>query len=236
MTKMNRFLALLPVAAFAAACSGVPSGPSQVSNEPFEEVSGEATATAALPCPTLNRISLNVVPSVDAYVWVEATYHYSGPVMQPCPAPRWTSNRNQMVVNRENPMRAGFRRSAGGKATLTATAPNRVTKTIEVTIGPPPTRLASSIIPYPLPQACRDIAGVNVKIVPSPENDRHVWLVADYIYKRPMTGICTVAPVWKASRKGLHAAAFQASIGRRTTVRTTVTATAPNGKFDSITF
>jgi hypothetical protein len=239
MTKMKRFLALTPVVALAAACSGVaPTGPSPItSSEPNEVVSGYATATA-LPCPGLTSISLAVVPSLDAYVWVEATYHYSAPASQLCAAPRWTSDRNQMVVNRNNPMRAGFRRSAGGKATLTATAANRISNSILVTIGPS-TQIGSSIIPSPLPQACRDIAGVTVRIVPNPATNRDVLFETSYRYKSPISGICSVAPRWTATRRGLTVNAadpFRSSIGRRTDVRTTVTSTAPNGVSGSVTF
>jgi len=242
MTKMNQFLALIPVVAFAAACSGVaPTGPSQItSSEPFEAVSGDATATG-LRCSTLRSISLDIVPSsspspsADAYVWVEATYHFSAPELQRCPAPRWTSDRNQMVVNRTNPMRAGFLRAAGGQATLTATAANRVSNSIIVAIGP----TIDLVVPGPLPQACRNIAGVDVKILGEPNMSNVVSFAASYIYKSPVIGLCTTAPAWKATRRGLTPSKtdpFRASIARAYDVRTTVTTTAPNGATGNVTF
>jgi hypothetical protein len=239
MTKMNRFLALIPVVAFAAACNGVaPTGPDQMtSNQPDEALSGNATATA-LPCPTLTSIDLaRVTDGPNQYVWVEATYRYSSPAAQRCRAPKWTSDRNQMVVDRNNPMRAGFLRAAGGHATLTATAPNRVTNFILVTIGPVSRDDSSTIVP--IPEACRAITGVNVKITPNPGISREVSLVTSYTYTSPIAGVCTFSPAWTASRTGLIVNAtnpFRASIGRQVGVQTTVTSNAPNGISGNIRF
>jgi len=227
MTKMNRFLALIPAVAFAAACNGVaPTGPSQItSNDSHDAVSGQASAMTS-SCVNLGRISLNVVEPAGAILWVEATYHFTGPSIG-CAAPRWTSNRGEMVVDKTNPMRAGFPREAGGKAMLTATAPNRVTKSIVVDLGA--TRADLS---------CKQIAGVSVKVLPvGISND--VSVKATYHYTGPVTGVCTLAPAWTASRRGLNvdpSDPFRASIARRTDIRTTITATAPNGLLGKVTF
>jgi hypothetical protein len=226
-TKMNRFLALVPAVAFAAACNGVaPTGPSQItSNDSYDAVSGQAS-TMTSSCVNLGRISLNVVEPAGAILWVQATYHFTGPSIG-CPAPRWTSNRVEMVLDKTNPMRAGFPRAAGGTATLTATAPNQVTKSIVVDLGG--TRAD---------QSCKQIAGVSVKIVPvTVSND--VSVKATYRYTGPVIGTCAQGPAWTASRRGLNVDPndpFRAFISRRTDIRTTVTATAPNGRSGKVTF
>jgi hypothetical protein len=234
MTQMNRFLALIPVVAFAAACSGVaPTASSQITSNQPSEVSSDATAMALpVSCPTLTSISLDIVPNGGVFVWVQATYHHSTPVLRPCPAPRWTSDRNQMIVDRNNPMRAGYRRSAGGSATLTATVANRITKSILVKIGP-----TSSLVD-PNQGACRAIAGVDLKTLTGPDFGNVVSFAASYVYKGPVFGVCATAPVWKATRRGItpQADPFRASIARATGIRTTVTATAPNGVAGDVTF
>ena len=226
-TKINRFLALIPAVAFMAACSGVaPTGPSQItSNDSYDAVSGEASAMTS-SCVNLGRISLNVVEPAGTILWVKATYHFTGPSLG-CPAPRWTSNRGEMIVDKTNPMRAGFPREAGGKATLTATAPNRVTQSIAVDLGT--TRAADS---------CKDISGVAVKVVrQTMSND--VFVEAVYLHVGPVIGVCTLSPAWTASRRGITVDptnSFRAYIARRTDIRTTVTATAPNGRSGQVTF
>jgi len=226
MTKMSRFLALIPVVVSAAACNGVaPTGPSQITSNDSYESAGAVTAMTP-SCRNLGRISLTVLPAVSPILWVEANYQYTGPSLG-CPAPRWTSDRVEMVIDRNNPMRAGFPRTAGGNATLTATAPNRVTKSITVDLGA--TRDE---------QACKDVAGVSVKIVPINSTSGDVSLQATYRYFGSVSLGCS-APAWTASRRGLNLNPydpFRASIARRTTVRTTVTATAPNGLSGSVTF
>ena len=233
MTKMSRFLALIPVAAFAAACNGaVATGPTDLSaTEPMETASAAAMATIPAPqCEYLARIELAIDPTMGLMVWVDATYHYSRPVIAPCAPPRWTSPRPGLVVDPQNPMRAGFPRTAGGRATLTATAPNRISKTISVDLGPV-TRLADA------EQACRDISGVDVKLVPSIETKR-VTLKAAYVYMTPPSTGCMLAPSWEASRDGLTVDRdpFRASISRRTDLKTRVTVTAPNGARGAVTF
>ena len=235
MTRMSRFLALIPVAAFTVACNGAtPTGPTQISaTEPMETASAEATAMTPAPsCQYLVRIDLDADPTPGSMAWVQATYQYSRPVLTPCGPPRWTSLRGELVVDPQNPMRAGFPRSAGsGTATLTATAPNRLSHTIVVDLAPP-TRLADA------EQACRDIAGVDVKVVPSIEIAR-VVLKATYVYMKPTTAVCSIAPDWMASRSGLtvdRMDPFRAWIRRRSDVKTRVTATSPNGMSGAVTF
>jgi hypothetical protein len=233
MTKMKRFLALIPVAAFAAACGGVsPTGSSQIVSHDSYEATGAVTAMTGSPqCVNLARISLTPVtgPAVSIQ-WIKADYVFSGPSPLPCPAPRWTSNRFDMVVDKTNPMRAGFPRQSSGKATLTATALNGVTNSIVIDLD------ASR--GFTDEQACRAVAGVSLRILPVANAKADVSFEAKYTYAGPVTQACSVAPVWTASRSGLKVSfsdPFRASIAG-TNVRTTVTATAPNGLSGKITF
>ena len=122
MTTMSKLLALIPVVAFAAGCNGtVPAGPSQVSNNDATlSTSGDASAMSRAKCSGLAAIELTVGPvSSDMMLWVDATYHFSSPVSSLCAAPEWSSDRQEMVVDRTNHFRAGFNRTAGGTAILT---------------------------------------------------------------------------------------------------------------------
>lgn len=230
MTKMNRFLALMPVVAFAAACSGIaPTAPSQVtSNEPYE--SSSAVSAMSLPCAGLDRIDLTVADTVGSILWVQATY-VSRPAAQPCPAPTWTSDRRDLVIDRLNPMRAGFPRLAGGRATLTARALNGVSESIRLDLGPTVTGLDGNL-------DCREVSAVIVKVLPGSSQGSDVSILASYVYNRPVTVGCTIAPEWSASRRGLkvdRANPFKASIAG-SNLPTQVTAISANGIVGSVTF
>jgi hypothetical protein len=85
---------------------------------------------------------------------------------------------------------------------------------------------------------CADVTGVLVKVVPA-VSVRDVTLRAIYLYATTPTQACAAAPTWQASRAGLSVDAqdpFRASMARRSDVKTTVTATAPDGVAGSITF
>ena len=87
-------------------------------------------------------------------------------------------------------------------------------------------------------EGCTDITAVEVRIVPA-VSLRDVTLQAKYRYAMPMTDACPIAPTWQASRAGLNVSAsdpFRSSIVGRSDLKTTVTATAPNGVSGSVTF
>jgi hypothetical protein len=233
MRPMLRFTALIPMVAFVAACSGaMPTGPGPITSNESYQAAGDVTAMLAEPqCANLGRIALAPVTSPASPIhWIEATYYFNGPA-QPCPAPRWTSDRSNMVVDKTNPMRAGFPRMAGGQASLTATARNGVSKSIVVDLGP--TRMSDG------DQACKQIVAVDMRVLPVGISKNEVSLEARYRYDGPVLESCSIAPTWTASRRGLRVNPnnlFRASITRTAEVRTTVTATAPNGVFGRITF
>ena len=88
------------------------------------------------------------------------------------------------------------------------------------------------------PDSCKDISGVSVKVVRHTiSND--VFVEAVYLHVGPVIGVCTLSPAWTASRRGITVDptnSFRAYIARRTDIRTTVTATAPNGRSGQVTF
>ena len=232
MTTMSKFLALIPVVAFAAGCHGAaPSGPGPLaSNDATEAVSGGVT-TMGRACLGLKAVDLTVVDSDDSILWVKATYVYlSGPTWSSCAPPEWTANRDDLIVDKANRFRAGFFRFAGGSATVTATAPNGVHNRIEVNLGPATTVTA--------PSSCDAVSGVSVTLDPSGD-DTDVRMIATYAYLSPVATPCGVAPAWYASRRGLRVNPkdpFRASIPPLSFNKTTVTATAPNGAVGGTTF
>jgi len=238
MTTMSRFLALIPVVAFAAGCNGMaPSGPSQVSSHDAIESQGDASAMGRGRCSTLKAIELTVNNADDTMLWVDAVYHFSSELSTPCAAPNWSADREGLTVDKANPYRAGFARILGGKAVLEATGPNSVQNTIVVDLNPNSVQHGT-----PLPQdACSSVAKVSVRIVPMlvPSGGAStVALEATYVYDGPLSTPCLTAPVWDADRIGLQVSKlnpFQASIEVSDTP-TTVTATAPNGTGGSTTF
>jgi hypothetical protein len=232
MTTMSKFLALIPVVAFAAGCNGtVPAGPSQVSNnDAIQKTSGDASATSLVKCTGLAAIELTVGPaSSGSMLWVDATYHFSNPLPGLCAAPTWTSDRKELVVDKANHFRAGFNRTAGGTAILLATGPNGVQSRIQVDLNA--TRTVRG-----LPDACAVVATVSVKAIPATSLTN--LLEASYTYNGPISTPCLTAPVWTADRRGLTVNPknpFRASIDVSDTA-TTVTATAPNGIAGSTKF
>jgi hypothetical protein len=86
--------------------------------------------------------------------------------------------------------------------------------------------------------SCAEITAVEVKVVPA-VGLRVVALRATYVYATPGAEACTTAPAWQASRAGLNIDPrdpFKASLARQIDVKTTVTATAPNGIEGSLVF
>jgi hypothetical protein len=229
MTTMSRFLALIPVVAFAAGCNGTaPAGPTATSNSAVDG-SGDATAMGLSRCSSLAKIELTIDNSSDSMVWVDATYHYFEPVIAQCPAPAWSSDREGLTVNKRNPFRAGFPRLAGGVAVLKAEGPNGVSARIDVDLTSISTRRIA-------PGVCDQVVKVSVEMVPS--INATTMLQATYVYDGPVLVPCTEAPVWTADRNGLVISdrnPFQASINPFFGL-TKVTASAPNGTSGSITF
>ena len=136
-----------------------------------------------------------------------------------------------MLVDRENPFRAGFPRSARGSVVLTAKALNGVHNSIR--LNPDPAGEPDS------GSACRNIVGVNLQILPSdPTKPGVVWIQAKYL-QRPATAECLFAPTFSANRRGLliHPRdPFRAGIEKLPEVMTKVFAVAPNGVEGRIVF
>jgi hypothetical protein len=87
-------------------------------------------------------------------------------------------------------------------------------------------------------EACRLIVDVKLRILPD-DGTGNVVLQAAYRYESPGGPECAIGPAWTASRRGLYVSPctpFLASIARDTDVRTTVTATGPNGRTAKVTF
>lgn len=235
--KIAKMLALMPVVALAAACNG--SGVSPVSSTDLSTGvsatdAGDVSSTSTtLRACDVTGVSLRTDDSTSpTMIWVEAAYLPFQPASTTCRAPRWTSDRDGLVVDRSNPYRAGYRRTERGVVNVTATAPNGAQNTLRVVLG------GNTQFAAPGDNAsCRLISGVDVRTVPV-IGANTVSFEATYVYVTRPESACTVAPRWSASRRGLTVAkdGFHASIERQATVRTTVTATAPNGVQDSLTF
>jgi hypothetical protein len=234
MTKMTKFLALLPVVAFAVGCSGVaPGGPSTIATNDANELAGGASAMSR-SCDNLKSIDMAIDESDDSMIWVHATYVFATTFSTPCPAPSWRSDVAGLTVDRANRFRAGFSRMTGGKATVQASGPNGVHNAIEFSIGP------STSDRRPILPICPDVTGVTLSLMPSSTDDTRVIVVASYQYVA-QTSNCTDAPSFVADRAGLivdQKNPFVASIDRMgaSTQQTTVTATSPDGISGAITF
>ena len=97
---------------------------------------------------------------------------------------------------------------------------------------------AMAVPPGDSGQGCKQITEVLLRILPVGMSNE-VAFQAKYRYEGPASLGCSIAPVWTASRRGLRVHPtdpFRAAIDRKTNVRTTVTATAPNGVFAKIIF
>jgi hypothetical protein len=226
MKKMRSLFALIPAVALAAACSGpsatAPSdlGPSALlaSND-----SGTVTAMTTSPCAGIVKIDLEVADTSRTVLWVEATYRFDRSNSGGCPAPAWSSDRSDMIVDSGNPFRAGFKRSANGSANLTAKAANGVHNTIRLQLGPGRT--------------CASVVGVDLRLLPS-KPDGMVWIQAAYKFLGDTPDECREPPKFTASRAGLQlhpGDAFRVGI-KKDPGNTTVAAAAPNGVGNKIQF
>lgn len=236
ITKAAKMLALMPVVALAAACNGAaPTSSTSLSTDlsATDDSAGVTATGLRAKCEGVAGIQLDIDDTGKTAVWVQATYQYKPTVPAPtaCPAPSWTADTKGLQVDRSNPFRAGFARSIGGAAVVTATAPNGVSQVTKVSIGgsaEAPTDAAS----------CKTVTGVVISKVSDPDADR-VRLVAQYEYSTKATmPMCSVAPAWEASRKGLTLDSkdgFQVSIPV-SGGKTVVTATAPTGVKGDIGF
>jgi hypothetical protein len=232
-TKTARILALISVVGLGVACNGLaPTAPSEplASNE-----SGDVTAMSRSTgiCEAVAGIDLQVVDSSRTFLWVEANYKYIGSRAVKCPAPSWHSDRSDLVVDKDNPYRAGFPRSARGKALVTAKAPNGVHNSIGLHLGDT--------------DNCANIVAVDLQILSSGSDDGVVWIQAKYVFLGDTPDDCRVPPTFTASRPGLKIDtrdAFRAGIGEAPapaavpapSSKTTVAAAAPNGVGSKITF
>jgi hypothetical protein len=233
MTTMSKFLALIPVVGFAAACSGVaPTGPSQLSNNATESLSGGAT-TMGSACKGVTGIDLSVSDATDPLnVYIVATYLTDSTTPISCPAPQWRSDRTEMTIDQLNPFRVGFDRNAGGQATVQATSPNGISAEIEIRLGVP-TRSGRNI------SDCFDVVGVTVSMERGASDDRRVFLVASYDHSGPQPTFCSALPGWDTQVRGLVVDSknpFRASVKRSADTQMTVNVTGPNRTIGSITF
>jgi hypothetical protein len=229
--KMAKILALIPVVSLAAACNGLaPTVPSELlpSND-----SGDASAMSLSTgnCEAVTGIDLHVVDSSRTYLWVEATYQYINSGLVGCPAPTWSSDRDGLVVDERRPFRAGFQRSTGGRAVLTATALNGVHNSIRLDLGDSPLDFRND--------PCLNIVSVDLQVLPSASDKGVVSIQAKYVFLGETAGDCRAPPSFKASRPGLRIDPrdpFRAEIASAPRIKTTVGATAPNGVGHNITF
>jgi hypothetical protein len=232
-----KILALIPVVGLAAACNGLaPTAPSEPvgyngSNESAASGGVAAATTSPGPCKGIHKVELQVDDSSRTVLWVQATYRYSGAVVARCAAPTWSSNRDDMVQDRQQPFRAGFLRSAIGQAVLTATAPNGVQNSVRLDLGPNSLRRGDN-------DNCDTIVGVDLRILPSGD-DTTVWIQATYVFPGDTPDNCRAPPSFSASRRGLRIHPndkFRAGIDRSLRYQTTVQAAAPNDVAGKITF
>jgi hypothetical protein len=238
-------LALLPVVALGAACNGVaPTSSTGVSTD-VSAAEGNGVAATGLrnqACRAVAGIDLHLSHSLDATVWVEASYTYLTPQLAACPAPEFTSNRPGLQTDKANPFRAGHQRALGGEAIVKAMAPNGVTQSIVIKLGPgtsdtDPAEQPTVTNPAPAKpgraaeNGCKYVDVVAVSVQKPTFEGGDYTLTAKYSYSQPTLTTCTVAPTWEATRKGLTVNprdGFKASL----TVSdqpTTVVVTAPSG-------
>jgi len=259
MTSLGKVLALMPVVALAAACNGAaPTASTDLSSDLSFTQDGAASAQALRPGPTnpcklVEGIHLQVVESTKTAVWIEAKYKYSQPPVSDCAAPTFTANVRGLQTDAANPYRAGLLRVSATTAKLTATAPNGISASIQVDLSVPsdtnptdppvseptltPTTRQPSTVDA-VANACKAIAGVTVTARALSSDGGDVSLVATYTYLSPTFASCTVAPAWGSSRRGLAVTkdGFRATIPAVSDVKTTVSATAPNGVQGQVTF
>jgi hypothetical protein len=249
----------MPVVALAAACNGVvPTSSTGLSTDLSGTDNGGVSATGLSnrACALVHGIDLQVVGDNDAALTIQATYKYSQPTSVDCQAPAWTSKTSQLAVDKTNPFRTAVVRTVGDKAVVQATAPNGVTNSISVSVGPttsePTHDAVDPVDPMPAPRpnvpttpnrpttalnACRLIDGVTLSAVRQVGGT--VALSASYTYSQAVPLDCATAPQWSATRKGLTVNArdgFKASIPAANDVETVVVATAPNGVQNKVTF
>lgn len=131
MRPMIRLAALIPFVAFLAACSGAgPMGPGQItSSDPYEAVSGDATAMRVPPaCKNISGVDVLMLPPMSIKeVRFEARYRYNTPEGRCTAAPLWEASRSGILVHPKDPFRAWIPRSPRHERTVvTATAPNGI--------------------------------------------------------------------------------------------------------------
>jgi len=229
--KTAKILALIPVVSLAAACNGLaPTVPSELLPSSDSD-DASAMSLSTRNCKAVTGIDLQVMDSSRTYLWVEATYRYAGLDVVGCPAPTWSSDRDGLVVDGRQPFRAGFPRSTGGRAVLTATALNGVHNSIRLNLGDTPLNSRND--------GCRNVVGVDLSILPRASDNDVVWIQAKYVFLSGSADDCRDPPFFKASRPGLRIHprdAFRAGIDSAPRIKTVVGATAPNGVAAKIIF
>jgi hypothetical protein len=131
MRRMIRFAGLVPILAFAAACSGAgaPTGPAPMTaNDPYEAMSGEASQMLNVPCKDIAAVDVSILaPTSMTVVQLRAVYRYEKPQptgMSCAVPPKWSANRKGLNVHPTDPFRASIERRGDGRTTVTAKAPN----------------------------------------------------------------------------------------------------------------
>ena len=128
MRPMIRLAALVPMLAFAAACSGAgaPTGPAPLTtNDPYEAVSGQATQMGNPDCRDIAVVDVSIVPAVNlTMVELTARYRFQRPGLSCAVPPRWAATRPGLIVHPKDPFRASIQHRSDVRTTVTATAPN----------------------------------------------------------------------------------------------------------------
>ena len=134
MRRMIRFAALIPVVVFVAACNAPgPTGMGQItSSDPYEAVSGDATAMMPPGCSNIIHVDVLMLPATSVeVVRFQAMYRYSTPAERCTKGPRWEASRPGIVVDPKDKFQAWIPRNPVHERTVvTATAPNRLTGTL----------------------------------------------------------------------------------------------------------
>ena len=136
--SIAKLFALMPVVALAAACNGAaPGSPSSTSSGVSATGSADATTTGAGFAAPQENASCRMISVVnlrketgDLRVRFQAQYGYRQPTNNPCLVPpSWTASRGDLTVEPDG-FHAWTRKVENERTTVTATAPNGVSKSL----------------------------------------------------------------------------------------------------------
>ena len=137
-TSIAKLFALMPVVALAAACNGAaPGSPSNASSGVSATDAVDATTAGAgfaapkdnAACRMIEVVNLRKETG-DLRVRFQAQYGYQRPTNNPCLVPpRWSADRGELTVEPDG-FHAWTRRVENERTTVTATAPNGVSRSL----------------------------------------------------------------------------------------------------------